>query len=905
MRRHVTLAALLFCALFIAGTAALAADQIQLKAEKYVLPNGLQVILHEDHSIPVVSVNVWYHVGSKNEKPGRTGFAHLFEHMMFQGSKHFDGDYFLPLEKIGAEVNGSTTEDRTNYFEDIPSEQLELALAMESDRMGYLPDVLTQEKLSNQQDVVKNERRQGVENAPYGIENDITPELMYPMGHPYSWSVIGSLRDLTAASLDDVKEFFRQYYTPNNASLCIAGDFDPAQAKQLVEKYFASLPPGPPIARYEMWLPEITQVRRAVAEDEVELPRVYMMWHSPGYYTPGDAELDLFADALSNGMNARLNASLVYKMQIAQDVNAFQSSKEMGSLFTIVATAKPGHTAEELEAAIDVELTKILRDGITPRELTRGKTHREATFVRRIQQVGFFGGRADLLNEYNTLLGSPDKLAWDMARYQDATVEGVMKVARTYLDFNKRGILYIVPQGKVVAAAETVDRTVTPQAGTVRDFTPPTIQTADLSNGIKILLVEDHRLPLVDAQLIIERGWAADPAGKFGLAALTADLLNEGTKKLDALQIADTVRMLGAQLNTGSDYDCSYVAVNSLKRNLAPALGLVADVLLNPTFPQAELDRLKKNRLARIEQSKSEPWSAAYRNFRETIFGVTSPYGQPPEGTGTEQTLTAISRDDIVNFYGQNYFPNEATLAIAGDITLAEAKAIAEKIFAGWKQGTPAPIPAPELITLTAPKVLIIDRPGAQQSMIMAGHPCMAPNDADYSAFQVMNQMLGGLFISRINMNLREDKGYTYGSRGYLDLGNYLSSYIVAAPVHTQYTKESVAEILKELREIGTTRPLTDDELANSKVAMLKSFPQGFQDLGGVTGQLRSIALFDRPLDWWQNMRQRVEGVDQTAVKGAVTRKIHPNEILIVIVGDRAKIEPGLQELGLGTIEHL
>jgi zinc protease len=650
------------------------------------------------------------------------------------------------------------------------------------------------------------------------------------------------------------------------------------------------------------WIPEIGTARRAVAEDEVELPMVIMAWHTPAYYTPGDAEADLLADVLSNGMNSRLNEALVYRLQIANEVYAYQASREIASQYTIQATAKPGHTAAEIEAAIDVELTKLIREGITPRELARAKTNWEVSFIRRLQNVGGFGGRADILNQYNVQLGSPDKLEWDMNRYRAATVEGVNAFIRTYLDLNKRGILHIVPQGNLVAATTEPDRAVKPTPTAEAAFTPPTVQSATLANGMQILLVEDHRLPLVDMSLMIERGWTSDPQGKFGLANLTADMLDEGFKKLNALQIADTIRMLGANAGSGSGFDETHLNLNVLKRNFAPAVGLIADMLLSPTFPQNELARLKNERLSAIEAMKSEPNQLGYSVFREKLYGANSAYGQPMTGNGTEASLAAITREDILAFYSANYFPNVATIAVTGDITMAEAKALFEKSFAAWKQGTPAEVPAPTPITHTTPNVYIVDRPGAQQSVIFAGYPCIPPTNPDYLPFAVFNSRLGGDFTSRINLNLREDKGFTYGSYSALGANKLSTPFNVVAPVQSQSTKEALVEILKELREVITTRPLSDEELNDAKVSMIKSYPQGFQNFSGITMQLRSLALYDRPLDYWQSRVQKVSEVDQAKVKDVSTKYIRPNDLTIVIVGDRAKIEAGIKEIGLGEV---
>jgi zinc protease len=450
---------------------------------------------------------------------------------------------------------------------------------METDRLGFLPSAMDQEKLDNQRDVVKNERRQGVDNQPYGHANELILSMMYPDRHPYSWSVIGSMQDLTMASMEDVMAFFNRYYTPNNASLTIAGDFDPQVAKALVDRYFANLPPGPPVERLTDWVPQLDGVKRTVAEDDVELPRLDYVWHTPAFYAPGDAEFDLLANILSTGKTSRLYKALVYEQQIAQSVVAYQASRELSSTFHIQVTAQQGHSLDDIERAVDTELRKILTDGITADELEQARTTWEAFFVRGLEAIGGFGGRADLLNQYNTYLGDPDMLTTDMERYKNATIESVMEFVREYIDFDNRAILHIVPQGALLASDDVVDRTSKPAPMAEPEFTPPEIQRTTLSNGLEILLVEDHKLPLVDMNLVLKSGWAADPPGKFGTAALTAAMLNEGTLERTALEISEEAKRLAAQLGTGSSFDGSTVSLNTLKKNLDPALDLMADIV--------------------------------------------------------------------------------------------------------------------------------------------------------------------------------------------------------------------------------------------------------------------------------------------------------------------------------------
>lgn len=885
--------------LAVAGTAA-AADLPPLKVEKYELPNGLDVILHEDHTIPSLTVNIWYHVGSKNEEKGRTGFAHLFEHMMFQGSKNHDKDYFMPFEKVGGDVNGSTTEDRTNYYESVPSNYLELCIWLEADRMANLIPAMTQEKLDNQRDVVKNERRQRVDNQPYGRVWENLGWLMYPEEHPYNWPVIGYMEDLSAASMEDVQNFFKQYYTPNNASLCITGDFNPAEAKALVEKHFASIPAGPAVARKEEWIPQLDGIRRATMQDNVSLARVHYAFPSAPYYKPGDAEMDIFANILTNGKTSRLYKSLVYDKQIAQDVSAFQSSSEIASMFILMATVREGHTVEEVEQALDAELKKILAEGITPTELANTQAQLEAGFVRGLENTG---NRADKLNEYNTFVGEPNKFQWDLDRYAKATAAGVNAEAKKWINLDRRVIFNILPQGTYVAAEEKVDRSQEPTAAAEPQFTPPTIQKDKLANGVEVWLVQDDKLPLIQTNIVFKGGWSVEPADKPAVGSLTSELLDEGTKTRTALQISEEAKSMGANMGSGSGFDNMTLSINVLKKHLDKGYALMSDVLLNPTFPQEELDRQKQSYLGRIAQENKQPGTVAQKAFLKALYGDTHPYGRPQTGTGTEATLAAITRDDLVNFYKANYIPANAKIVMSGNITMAEAKAALEKALKGWTAtGTPTVATIPDPAPLTKTKVVIVDKPGAAQSAIMIGHAGIKRNDPDYMPVQVMMNALGSQFTSRINMNLREEKGYTYGAFANFSNRRATGPFIASAQVQTPNTKESVVEFIKEIRDITTTRPVTDAELNDAKNNMIKGFPSAFESISAVAGGMGTIITYDLPQDEWQTYASRVNAVDLAAANRAATSHLNPDALLIVIVGDRAKIEEGIKSLNLGDV---
>jgi zinc protease len=891
------------CVFFLSASAG-AQGLPKIPFEKFVLKNGLQVILHEDHSVPVVAVNVWYHVGSHNEKLGRTGFAHLFEHMMFQGSEHQPGEYFTPLQKIGGSVNGSTSEDRTNYWENVPSNYLELALWLESDRMGFLLPAMAQDKLDNQKSVVKNERRQGLENQPYGKVEELLPALLYPADHPYSWSVIGSQEDLSRASREDVEDFFKTYYTPNNASLCITGDFNPGMTRALVEKYFADIPPGPAVNRIETWIPKLNGEKRMKAEDRVSLPRIYIAWHTPPYYAPGDAELDMLGSVLSQGKNSRLYKSLVYEKQIAQDVRAFQSSREIGSNFQIEVTARPGRGLEEIESAIDQELAALKDGGVTEAELTQAKNNYETGFVWQLENIGGFGGRADKLNEYNVMLGDPDRFQWDLDRHVKVTADDIRRVAREFLG-RDRVVLCILPSGELKAEGAPVNRTHEPGPAAEPGFDPPRVQKGVLRNGLEVLVVEDHKLPVVNLALVIKSGWASDPENRPGAASLTSELLDEGTATRSALQIAEEVKMLGADMSTVSSFDASYVNMAILKKQMDKGLRLLSDIVTHPGFPGDELERQRQIYLGRIKQEAMEPNTNALKVYYRTLYGPDHPYAQPYTGSGTESSIKALTRDDLKKYWEMVYHPNNAAVVVVGDVTLKEMTSKLEAVFKDWMPKDVPAVAISAIKPLPVTKIFLVDKPGAAQSVVIAGNPGLERSSPDYFALQVMNTALGGKFTSRINLNLREEKGYTYGARSYFTSTRSTGAFLVSAPVHTQYTKETVVEIDRELRGICGEKPLSAEELQDCRNYLIKGFAQRFSSTGWVAGQLADQVKFGLPDDYLRRYIPSVQAVAAASAESVAKKYVHPGALLYVIVGDVAKIEPGLRDLKIGEIGYL
>jgi zinc protease len=896
-------------------------DVPSIQFEKYTLANGLTVILSEDHRLPLVAVNLWYHVGPANEEPGRTGFAHLFEHMMFQGSKHVRGDsHFKLLEGAGASsINGTTDFDRTNYFETMPADRLELALWLESDRMGYLLDKVDQANLSNQQDVVRNERRQSYENRPYGIVEEAVFHQLFPPQHPYYASVIGSHADIQAAKLGDVQNFFKQYYAPNNASLAIVGDIDKAATKALVEKYFGPLKSGGPVPKPAVETARITSERRAVIKDRVELPRVYMAWLTSPIYQPGDADGEIAAALLGGGRSSRLYKKLVYEKQIAQDATASQSSLVLTSVFQVEATARPGHTAEELEHAIDEELAALRNAEPDTPEVQRARNVIETRIVRGLETLGGFGGVADRLNEYNHYLGNPGYLPEDIQRYRAVTPASVKAFVTQQLRPDGRVVVHGVPGPQDLGApvptpkqaatapgsgAESINpdqawRNDPPSPGQAGPLKVPVPTSFDLANGLTVIVSERQGLPIVSASVVVKTGSGANPAGQPGLANFTAAMLDEGTSSRSALQIADEVAGLGASLNTSSTMDASQVTAASLRRTFPDVLDMMADIVRRPSLPPEEVERQRASRLASLVQQRENPNAVASTVMAAALYGPNHPYGYTE--LGTEASNKALSRDDIHRFWSQNFVPNNAALIVSGQITVAELRPLVEKAFGDWQKGAPVQS-APGKPMTTAARLVLVDKPGAPQTQVRVAAIGAARSTPDYEALEVMNEAFGGLFSSRINLNLREQHGYTYGARSQFTYRRAPGPFSISSGVRTEVTGPAVAEILKEVNAIRTSPP-TGDELTLAKDSLVRSLASLFETSGRVTNSTAASYVYDLGLDYYAKLPERISAVTADQVKAVADKYVVPNQLVVIAVGDRAKINPELRKLNLGAAE--
>ena len=924
--------ATLLCALTLAP-AANAADTLpaakplkvpELKYEKFTLPNGLVVLTHEDHRLPLVAVDLWYHVGPLNERPGRTGFAHLFEHMMFEGSEHVgEKAHIKYAEGAGAtDINGTTDFDRTNYFETVPSNQLELALWLESDRMGFLLDGLDRVKLTNQRDVVRNERRQG-EGTPYDVADEQIYHMLFPQQHPYYASVIGSHADIEAARINDIRDFHQHFYTPNNASIAIAGDFDPAKLKTLLTKYFGPIPQGPPVEPVTVKTPPITAQKRATVTDTVQLPRLSVAWLTPPVFAPGDAETDLLVHILGSGKASRLYRKLVYEQQVAQTVTCNLNALKLGSVAECDITAKPGVSLDTLEAALWKEVASLQSDGPTQAEVDRARTVDVTHKIIGLQRLGGFGGVADTLDRYNQFLDDPGYLPKDIARYQSVTISSVKQVAGKYLGKDQSVVVNCVPGKKVVddvpRSPDNTDadakltppytpqfeeqqnwRKTAPAPGPDVAFHLPIPKTFTMKNGLQVYILEDHSLPVFTAGIVARAGSEADTSAKAGLAGFTARLLTEGTTQRSATTLADDAEQIGTSLNAAAGVDSASANLSALSNNTEAGLDLLSDIVQHPAFAAAEIERIRKQRLVAILQEGDQPVASMLRVGFRTLYG-DHPYGFRP--IGTSDGIKSITRDDITAFWQAHYGPKDAALVFAGDINETEAKRLAEKYFAAWSGSASTAASLPPAPTPPSLKIVIVDKPGSPQTALFAigfGVPRTSP---DYPAVLIMNNVLGGLFASRINMNLREEHGYTYGAGSGYFFFRTGGPFYSGAQVRTDVTAPAAKQLMLELNRIRTEPP-SATELKLAKDSLLHSLPGDFETTQASVGGLQTIFTYNLPLDYYAKLPGRFEAVTPEEVSKAAQSDVHPDQLVLMAVGDRAKIEPGLKELNLGPIEY-
>jgi zinc protease len=876
-------------------------ENVNLPYTKIVLDNGLKLIIHEDHKAPIVGVNIWYHVGSKNELPGKSGFAHLFEHLMFNGSENYNSDYFKLLESIGGtDLNGTTNPDRTNYFQNVPVAAFDQILWLESDRMGHLLGVIDQARLDEQRGVVQNEKRQG-ENQPYGREREMAAKAIYPAGHPYSWTTIGSMDDLNAASLEDVKTWFKTYYGAANAVLSIAGDVKTEEVIAKVKKYFGNIPAGPSLIKPELNVPRRLNDTRQSYQDRVTESRIQMYWNSPQFGVADVNYLDLASQILTNGKSSRLYKRLVYEDQVSTIVGSYNNTRELAGEFVVSVRVKPGKDVQKVEELVTTLLNEFIEKGPTQEELDRAKADLYSQTIKGLERIGGFGGKSDILARSEIFGGSPDSYKNDLKWIANATTADVHKAVKEWLSLGKHVIVCTPFPNYQVSGVET-DRSKIPALTVQPSSSFPELQTATLKNGMTVTLARRSGVPNISVELIVDEGYAADQFSKAGTTSLAMNLLDEGTKTLSALQISDKLRTLGSSIFSYSDLDASYVSMSTLAYTFDQSLDIYADIILNPAFSENEFKRLKELQLNTIKREGTQPNQMAWRTLPKFLYGTGHAYSNPLTGNGYTETVLSITREDILKSYDTWFKPNNSKLIVVGDIEMKDLVAALEKRFGNWKRGE---VPKKNITGEPAGKfntVYLIDKPESKQSTIMAATLVDSYGKVNEIAREAMVNVFGGDFTSRLNMNLREDKHWSYGSWSTLMEAKGQRPFLAVAPVQTDKTRESVQEIIKEYKAFIGDRPMTQEEFDRTKTNTYLQLPGRWETNEAVTSSVEEIVKFSLPTDYYKNFDKNVRGLTLEDVKKVSKQLVKPEKLTWLIVGDKEKIIAGLKEVGFTEI---
>jgi len=912
---------------------------VDIPYERFELDNGLTVLVHEDRKAPVVAVSVWYEVGSKNEPDGKTGFAHLFEHLMFNGSENAPGDFFEPLQQVGAtDLNGTTWFDRTNYFQTVPTGALDVALFLESDRMGHLLGAVTQEKLDNQIGVVQNEKRQG-DNQPFGLVEYEQLENLYPSGHPYHHSTIGSMDDLSGATLDDVREWFRNHYGPNNAILVLAGDIDVATARAKVNTWFGAIPAGPEVTPVAAPVPTLPEPVARTIHDQIATPRVYRMWAIPGYDNPDYVPLFLGGTVLGGLASSRLDEALVREQHIAVSVVASAQVFAQAGQFLVWADARPGVSVEELSGALDAEIARFLAEGPSADELQRAATVYTTGVIRGLEQTGGFSGKAPILAEGLLFSGDPEHYkqelgqiaAMEPANVREVTARWLSRPAfslvvepgaRTEGGENRGGFFTAangVPgsivagglagpafytqdgSGAAGAAAAEPDRSHLPAVAELQELEFPDIERATLSNGMEVYFAHREAVPTVSVRIAFDAGHSADPTDQLGLQSLMLAAMNEGTTSLDSSELAIAKERLGAVMGGYADSDTTNFALDAVTPNLAQSFDLLADYVRNPAFRPEDLERVRSQQLTRIDNELNDPGAIAQRAITPILYGDAYPYGRPPSGTGDRAVVEVLSGDDLARFHQIWLRPDNARIFAVGDSTLDEIVRLLEDSFGSWaapsaplpQKNFDAPIPAP------TQRIVLINRPQSPQSVILAGRVLEQSGTDDLLVLDAANEVFGGSFLSRINTNLRETKGWSYGVRSQVREPIGRTAFLINAPVQADRTGESIAELLKDLSAYTGGEGVTPEELRRLVNGNVRELPGRFETSSAVLGGMAQIVLYDRPDNYYETLSERYQALTTAQLDHEALAALLGKELVFVVVGDADVVRPQLDALGL------
>jgi zinc protease len=892
-------------------------QQVRIPHNIFTLKNGLTVIVHEDHKAPVAAVSVWYNVGSKDEPAGKTGFAHLFEHLMFNGSEDLPGDYFTYLQQIGAtDYNGTTYYDRTNYFETVPTGALERALFMESDRMGHLLGAVTQGVLDNQRGVVQNEKRQG-DSRPGGLIQYALMENLFPAGHPYHHTVIGSMENLDVASLADVKQWFRDRYGPNNAVLVVAGDVTTAQVTPLVEKYFGSIPAGPVNHPAMASVPTLAAPKSVAMKDAVATTIIQRYWAVPGLLDRRLAALDVGSSILGGLASSRLDRILVRDEKIAVNVSAGINPLQRAGIFSVSAYVKPGVDPALVSKRLDQIMADYIAKGPTQDEVQRAVMSEVSGRIRSLEQVGGFGGKAVSLAEGQTFAHDSDFYKKALADYAAVTPATVRSAMQQWL--RRPALTIVLSPGQrdayaeaksVAAAAPKADEDKSagavngnlpiPPIGQLSDLQFPAIVHTQLSNGIPLEYAQRTAVPLTEAAVVFDAGNSADGPQTRGLAGMTMDLLDEGTSALTSQQFAETEERLGADVGTNNGLDRSYVSLNALSPNLAPSLDLLDEVIKDAAFRAADVDRVRTQELTGIAQLKKDPTRVASRLLPQVIYGANHPYGGP--SGGDPAAIAKFTPADLAAFRGRWLRPDNAKIFIVSDRPLSEIRPLLEARFGSWAAPSVAkgvktfnaPPPRP-----TTPRILLVDRPGAPQSSIVGAQLLPVDPRSDVIPLETANEALGGNFLSRLNMDIRETKGWSYGVSGRDSVLEHAVRYAISAPVQADRTGDALGAMNADIREFLTTKGVTQEERDRIIANSINQLPGEFETSGALLGAMIDMDTIGRPDDYYVKLPGQYRALTMASLDQAVRNVIDPKGFIWIVVGDAAKVRPQLQKLGM------
>ncbi len=908
--------------------------QIDIPYEEFTLANGLRVIVHTDRKAPIVAVSVWYGVGSKDEPKGKTGFAHLFEHLMFNGSENAPGDYFEPLQQVGAtDSNGTTSFDRTNYFQNVPTGALDRALFLESDRMGHLLGAVTQAKLDNQRGVVQNEKRQG-DNQPYGLTFYEILATLFPEGHPYHHSTIGSMADLDAASLVDMKQWFRDKYGPNNAVLVLAGDIDVKTARAKVEHWFGDIPRGPAVARPGAPVPTLPAPVSKTMKDRVATTRLMRLWAIPGLKHEDATALEAAGGVLGGLSSSRLDNALVREEKIAVAVTASASTYQDVGFFYVSADVKPGTDPALVGQRLDAIIADFLKTGPTADELNRYATRGLSYTIGGLENVGGFGGKAVTLAQGALLTGDPAYYKKELAELAALKPAIVRAAAQKWLSrpvfnftvepgereaYTEAGSVapkatglrdtfnYLQPgeDAPIGAPVSAADRSKLPEVGSLAPLDFPAIERTTLTNGIPVYFAKRTAVPKVLVQVSFDAGYAADPRDALGTQSLMLSVMDEGTRTRSSVQIAEAQERLGASISSGASLDRTNFTLSALTANLAPSLELMADIVRNPAFAPAEVDRVRAQQLARISAELTQPAGLAARVLPVKLYGAAHPYGIPGSGTGDATVVARLSPADLSAFHQRWLRPDTARIFVVGDTTLAAVRAELDKSFGKWpsnRMARPAkdfstPIPAP------APKIYLIDRPNSPQSVIVAGHVLDAQGRDDLVTLRAANEILGGTFLSRLNMDLRETKGWAYGVSSRVSNNENNIAFTFSAPVQADRTGDSIRAFQTQVADFLAAKGVTAEELTRTVNGSVRELPGSFETSSEVLSGVTSIVNLGRPDDYYETLAQKYQALTAAQLDATGRAKIDPGKLIYVVVGDARKVRPQLDGLGLPVEE--